>query len=216
MSVITETEPGGEMVCIQVFSARPRGAEDQPVPGSRRRFHVGERVRYITYFYQAAPADNPTGYMAVFEPIERDDHTRYAATQNYFVSLDCWEGLRHHFASVQATGTEQERSPAAPKRASDPVVATAKKPRRSRPRFPAMQRSRHNGRLLRPHETSAATEGFRKTPECRAWSSFQAFCDGVGRPFGPASKLPRPESERLAPMKSGDLEIGVTERKQIP
>ena len=64
---------------------------------TRRRSRKREQrpgVRYITYFYQAAPADNSTGDIAVFEPIERDDHTRYAATQNDFVSLDCWEGLR--------------------------------------------------------------------------------------------------------------------------
>jgi hypothetical protein len=38
--------------------------------------------------------------MAVFEPLDPDDKNRYAATENYFVSLDCWEGLRKHFAST--------------------------------------------------------------------------------------------------------------------
>jgi len=30
MSAIMETEPGGEMICILGFSARPRGLDDQP------------------------------------------------------------------------------------------------------------------------------------------------------------------------------------------
>jgi len=100
MSAIMETEPDGEMVCILGFSARPRGLDDQPIPGARRSFHVGERVRYVTFFYKQTPEDNPTGYMAVFEPLDPEDKNRYAASQNYFVTLDCWEGLRKHFASI--------------------------------------------------------------------------------------------------------------------
>ena len=99
MSAITETEPGGEMVCILGFSARPRGLDNQPIPSARRSFHVGERVRYVTFFYKGTPEDNPTGYMAVFEPLHSEDKNRYAATQDYFVTLDCWEGIRKHFAS---------------------------------------------------------------------------------------------------------------------
>jgi hypothetical protein len=99
MSAITETQPGGEMVCIVEFSARPRGPENQPVPGPRRDFHIGERVRYIASFFKATPEDNPTGYMAIFEPLDQESPGRYVATQNYFVSLDCWEGLREHFCN---------------------------------------------------------------------------------------------------------------------
>jgi hypothetical protein len=101
MSAITETQPGGEMVCILEFSARARDRDNQPIPGARRSFHVGERVRYVTFYYKDMPPDNPTGYMAVFEPLRSKDKNRYAATQDYFVSLDCWEGLRKHFASTQ-------------------------------------------------------------------------------------------------------------------
>jgi hypothetical protein len=103
MSAITETQPGGEMVCILGFSARAQGRDKQPLPAVRRSFQVGERVRYITFFYKHTPTDNPTGCMAVFEPLGSKDKNRYAATQDYFVSLDCWEGLRKHFASTRRT-----------------------------------------------------------------------------------------------------------------
>jgi hypothetical protein len=104
MSAITETEPGGEMVCILAFSARPRSVEGEPIPGDRRRFQIGERVRYLTSFYKNTPGDNPTGYMAVFEPTDGKDHTRYAATQSYFVSIDCWDALKEHFAATALAG----------------------------------------------------------------------------------------------------------------
>ena len=97
MSAITETEPGGEMVCIVAFSARPRDSDRQPVPGSRREFRVGEHVRLVSSFFKGLPADNPTGYMAIFEPLGNDGQGQYAATQNYFVSLDCWAGLEEYF-----------------------------------------------------------------------------------------------------------------------
>ena len=101
MSVITETEPGGEMVCILGFSARPRGRDNQPIASAQRTFRVGERVRYVTFFYKNTPHDNPTGFMAVFEPLHSADKNRYAATQDYFVTADCWEGLRKYFASAR-------------------------------------------------------------------------------------------------------------------
>ena len=97
MSAITETEPGGEMVCIVAFSAWPRDSNNQPLTGPRREFRVGERVRFVGSFFKDRPADNPTGYMAVFEPLDDDGQGRYAATQNYFVSLDCWAGLETYF-----------------------------------------------------------------------------------------------------------------------
>ena len=131
MSAITETEPGGEIVCIVGFSARPRGAENQPIPGSWRKFQIGERVRYLTYSYKDTPTDNPTGYMAVFEPIDREDQARYTATQNYFVSLDCWEGLRQHFLSTQTAAIEGDFVTHRRKKGTgDPMVATARKPPR--------------------------------------------------------------------------------------
>jgi hypothetical protein len=100
MSVITETEPGGEIVCILSFSARPRDSDNGPMPDARRDFQVGERVRYISSFFKKTPEDNPTGHMVVFEPVDGRDKNRFAATQTYFVTLECWEGLKKHFAST--------------------------------------------------------------------------------------------------------------------
>jgi hypothetical protein len=97
----------------------------------RIKFQIGEQVRYITYSYKDTPTDRPTGYMAVFEPIDRQDQARYTATQNYFVSLDCWDGLRRHFLSTQMAATERDYVTDRRKKGiSDPMVATAGKPPR--------------------------------------------------------------------------------------
>jgi len=101
LSAITETEPGAEIVCILEFSAQPRDPDGHPVPGPRREFHVGDRVRYLSSYYKNSPEDNPTGHMAVFGPLDHEDQKHYAATQNYFVTVDCWEGLKRHFARVR-------------------------------------------------------------------------------------------------------------------
>jgi hypothetical protein len=98
MSAITETVPGAEMVCILEFSAQPRDLANQPIAGGRRHFRIGEHVRYRSFFFKSTPEDNPTGYMAVFESIDRGDPKRYAARETFFVTLECWEGLRKHFA----------------------------------------------------------------------------------------------------------------------
>jgi hypothetical protein len=98
MSAIIETEPGGEMVCILSFSSRPVDDRNKHIPGEWREFHVGERVRYVSHFFKDTPADNPTGYMAVFAPLDPHDPNRYAAVETYFVSLDCWEGLKSYFS----------------------------------------------------------------------------------------------------------------------
>lgn len=97
MSAITETEPGGEMVCLITFSGRPRDSDNRPLDGPRREFRVGEHVRFVSSFFKDSPADNPTGYMAVFEPLGEGEQGRYAAVETYFVTLDCWDGLRKHF-----------------------------------------------------------------------------------------------------------------------
>jgi hypothetical protein len=128
MSAIMETEPRGEMVCILGFSARPRGLDDQPIHGERRNFHVGERVRLLTFFYKNTPGDNPTGYIAVFEPLDPEDENRYAASETYFVSLDCWEGLRRYFARTNAKGVTRRSVADQPEKdTSDSIAARAKK-----------------------------------------------------------------------------------------
>jgi hypothetical protein len=72
MSAINETEPNSEMVCIVAFSARPRDSGNREVPGPRREFRIGERVRFIASFFKDLPADNPTGFVAAFEPLDED------------------------------------------------------------------------------------------------------------------------------------------------
>jgi hypothetical protein len=98
LSAITETEPGGELVCILSFSSRPVDDRNKHIRGEWREFQVGERVRYLPYFFKDTPADNPSGYMAVFKPLDPNDPNRYAATETYFVSFDCWEGLKSYFS----------------------------------------------------------------------------------------------------------------------
>jgi len=141
-----ETEPGGEMICILGFSARPRGLDDQPIPGERRSFYVGERVRYVTFFYKKTPEDNPTGYMAVFEPLDPDDKNRYAASENYFVTLDCWEGLRKHFADTRRTDVGTNSVAKRPK--SGPAKRIAAKVS-AKPALPKMAREPDRGKRAR-------------------------------------------------------------------
>ena len=110
MSAITETEPGGEIVCIVAFSARPRDSDNRPMTGPRREFRVGQHVRFISSFFKDSPADNPSGYMAVFEALDNDGQGQYVATQSYFVPLECWAGLESYFrarASVKNRGGAQ-------------------------------------------------------------------------------------------------------------
>ena len=112
MSAITETEPGREMVCILEYSA-PRNAAGDPSPGDRRVFRVGERVRLVSSFDKRTPEDNPTGAMAVFEPLGGGE-TLYSATGSYFVTVDCWEGLRSYFAKSLVVTIGRGPAPAAP------------------------------------------------------------------------------------------------------
>jgi hypothetical protein len=85
----------------------------------------------ITYSYKDTPTDIPTGYMAVFQPIDCQDEARYTATQNYFVSVGCWEGLRQHFLSTQAASIEGDSATDRRKKGtSDRMAATARKPPR--------------------------------------------------------------------------------------
>lgn len=99
MSVRNETEPGGEIVCIQEFSARPRGQDRESTKAMRRTFRVGERVRYVESYFKETPEDNPTGYMIVFEPLRSKDGPRYDAVETNFVTPECCEGLKTYFAT---------------------------------------------------------------------------------------------------------------------
>ena len=112
MSAITETEPGQEMVCILSFEVRPQDGPDQQKQGEYRRFSVGEHVRYLGQFFVDRPEDNPVGYMAIFQPIDKRDDHKYEATQSYFVGMDCWEDLKNYFANnfVVTIGERKSKS----------------------------------------------------------------------------------------------------------
>lgn len=94
MSVILESQPGDELINIEEFNGSPEGT-----PFSwetSRRFRIGERVRYVSFFQDQHYKDHPgLGWMVIFEAA---DGKRYAATQTYFVTEECWRGLKKFFA----------------------------------------------------------------------------------------------------------------------
>src|SRR5438132_8676634 len=93
MSVIIESQAGDELVCIEQFSATAQG-----VPFSWdtcHTFRVGERIRYVSSYRDEHFKDHPVGWMVVFDA---EDGGRYAATQTYFVTEECWQGLKKFFA----------------------------------------------------------------------------------------------------------------------
>ena len=93
MSVIHDSQPGDELICIHQFSASPDG---EPFSWeTSRTFRVGERVRYASFRQSRNLKDNPVGWTVVFDAT---DGRRYAATQTYFVTEDCWKGLKKFFA----------------------------------------------------------------------------------------------------------------------
>ncbi len=104
MSVINESQPGDELICLEEFSSPPEG--ERPSVKTLRTFRVGERVRYVTYFQNENLKDNPVCWMVVFQA---DDGKRYDATQTYFVTKECWENLERHFAK------QSKRTPNRPK-----------------------------------------------------------------------------------------------------
>lgn len=93
MNVILESERGDELICIQEFCAPPEG--QRPSWENDRTFRVGERVRYVSFRQSRNLKDNPVCWMVVFEAA---DGRRYAATQTYFVTEECWEDLKEFFA----------------------------------------------------------------------------------------------------------------------
>ena len=93
MSVIIESQPGDELICIEEFSGPPQGVT--PSRETSRTFRVGERIRYVSSFRDDHFKDHPVGWMVVFDAA---DGKRYAATQTYFVTKECWQGLKKFFA----------------------------------------------------------------------------------------------------------------------
>jgi hypothetical protein len=93
MNIILESQPGDELICIQEFLATSEG-----IPFSSERSHgfrIGERVRYVSFRQNEHLQDSPAGWQVLFEAA---DGKRYAATQTYFVTEECWRGLKRFFA----------------------------------------------------------------------------------------------------------------------
>src|SRR4051812_10497996 len=93
MSAILDSQAGDELICIESFSASPEGT-----PFSwetSRTFRIGERVLYVDFFRDQHFQDHPSGWMIRFDAA---DGRRYAATQTYFVTEECWKGLKGFFA----------------------------------------------------------------------------------------------------------------------
>jgi hypothetical protein len=94
MSVILEAQAGDELIVIQEFNAAPEGESFSWEMS--RRFRVGERVRYLGFLQDSHYKDHPgLGWTIRFEAT---DGKRYLATQTYFVTEECWQGLKRFFA----------------------------------------------------------------------------------------------------------------------
>lgn len=89
MSVLLECQAGEEFVCIEAFHASPEGEGFSW--DTCRHFRVGERLRYLGSKQEPRLADRPNGWMIVFEAA---DGKRYAATQTYFVTEECWQTIK--------------------------------------------------------------------------------------------------------------------------
>jgi hypothetical protein len=94
MSVILESQAGDELITIEEFHASPEG---EPFAWeTSHRFRVGERVRYLGFVQDQYYKDHPgLGWTIRFEAA---DGKRYTATQTYFVTEECWQGLKRFFA----------------------------------------------------------------------------------------------------------------------
>lgn len=107
MSVILESQAGDELIILEEFHASPEG-----MPFSwetSRRFTIGERVRYVSFFQDQHFKDHPgLGWMVLFEGA---DGKRYAATQTYFVTEECWQGLKRFFAKRLLRDPKRRRAP---------------------------------------------------------------------------------------------------------
>ena len=94
MSVSLECLPGDEFVCLAEFHGSPDG---EPFSwDTSRKFRVGERLRFVAARQHRNLKGQPGGWQVVFDAA---DGKRYAATQTYFVTPDCWVGIERHFRS---------------------------------------------------------------------------------------------------------------------
>jgi hypothetical protein len=107
MSVIPESRPGDGLIIVEQFHASPEG---EPFTWeSSRRFRVGERVRYVGFLQDPHFKDHPgLGWTVRFEAA---DGKRYSATQTYFVTEECWQGLKKFFARRLLRDPKHRRTP---------------------------------------------------------------------------------------------------------
>ena len=106
MSVINESQLGDELVCIMEFSGPPEGA--RPSLETERTFRIGERIRYVSYRQDQNLKDNPVCWMVIFDAA---DGKRYAATQTYFVTEECWQRLKKFFAKRLLREPKRRKAP---------------------------------------------------------------------------------------------------------
>jgi hypothetical protein len=106
MSVINDSQAGDELICLEEFTGPPIGV--RPGPETSRTFRVGERVRYVSFYRDQNLHDNPVCWMVIFDAA---NGKRYAATQTYFVTEDCWQGLKKFFAKRLLREPKKQRSP---------------------------------------------------------------------------------------------------------
>ena len=106
MSVIIESQEGDRLVCIEEFSGSPQGVIRSQE--TSRTFQIGERVRYVNSYRDEHFKDHPVGWMVLFDAA---DGKRYAATQTYFVTEECWQGLKKFFARRLLREPKHRKSP---------------------------------------------------------------------------------------------------------
>ena len=97
MSVILDCRPGDEFVCLAKFHASPDGQGFSWE--TSRTFQIGERLRYVGSRLEPRFHDRPYSWQVIFEAA---DGKRYAATQTYFVTDECWRGIEQHFCQAAA------------------------------------------------------------------------------------------------------------------
>ncbi len=94
MSVIQQAQAGDEIIVIQEFNVSPEGG--QFAWATSRKFRVGERVRLVGFFQDPYSKDLPgLGWTVT---LEAANSRRYAATQSYFVTEECWLSMKRFFA----------------------------------------------------------------------------------------------------------------------
>jgi hypothetical protein len=106
MSVILECQPGDEFVCIQEFHASPDGEAFSW--DTSRQFRVGEQLRFRGFRQDPNFKDRPNSWNVLFETA---DGKCYAATQTYFVTTECWQGIKRYFAQRLLKEPRRKRVP---------------------------------------------------------------------------------------------------------